>query len=118
MTVVVVVVSSNVVDDGFRSLALTSLLARLAFALKASLGVTLRNLLSTGMLVSMVDQCLYTILNALLALGQYLVTKVGFFSSSGWSPCLLLVFELVLRALLVLVVNLMFLSCAVVLDLG
>ena len=61
-----VVVSSGVVD-GFQSLVLTSLLARLVFVLKASLGVTLRNLLSIGMLVSMIYQCLYTILNALLA---------------------------------------------------
>ena len=52
------------------SLALTNFLARLVLALYASLGVFLRNLLRMGMSVVMEVQCLRTILNAFLALGQ------------------------------------------------
>ena len=57
--------------------ALTSVLERFLLALYASLGVVLVNLLRIGISVLMVDQCLWTILNAFCALGQYLVTKVG-----------------------------------------
>ena len=66
---------------GLLSLALTILFDRLGLPLYASLSVWLSNLFSIGISVYMAVQCLRMILNALLALEQYLVEKVGGFST-------------------------------------
>ena len=113
------VLSPVSVSPVFFSLALTNLLVRLLLALYAILGVVLRNLFSTGMSVSMVLQCLCTILNAFLAFGQNLVTNVGlptfvvvvcvfFLVSVSSVSC----FDL--RALEALMLNLMFLRCLLI----
>ena len=108
---------ASVVDSSSRfglSFALTNLLARLALALYASLGVLLRNLFSMGMSVSMFVQCLWSILNALPAVGQNLVTKVGFVASNCASVSLFLLF-LVFSAIVVRMLNLIFFSSLVIL---
>ena len=64
------------------NLALTSFLERFLLALYANLGVVLVNLFRIGISVLMAVQCLWTILNALCALGQYLVTNVGLEAAS------------------------------------
>ena len=92
------------------SLALTSFFAKLGLALYASLGVHLRNLLRMVIPVCMADQCLRRILNAFLAVGLYLVTKVGLLVSSGASVVLVCVL-FVLSALLALIENLSFFNC-------
>ena len=68
-----------------------------------------------GMSVLMAVQCLCTILNVFLALGQYLVMNVGFFFSIGMSDRLEPWSELFLSALVVLCVNLICLSVRFVL---
>ena len=70
------------------------------------------------MSVSMAVQYLYTILNALWALQQYLVANVGLSLLVGVSVCsVLLLFVLVFNALLALMENLICLSCLVVTEL-
>ena len=83
----------------------------------ASRGVALRNLLSSGTSVWTEVLCRCTILNALLALGQYLVTKVGFCCSIGVSVCLLFV-VVSFRAVWAVVENFICFSCEEVLALG
>ena len=51
-------------------------------ALYVNLGVVLVNLFRIAISVLMADQCWWTILNVLCALGQYLVTNVGLGAAS------------------------------------
>lgn len=76
------------------------------------------NCFSTGISVSMAVQCLYTILNALWALWQYLVTNVGLSLPVGVSVCsIFLLLVLVFKALLALMENFTCLSRLAVTEL-